>query len=160
MAALGIDYKLIIGQIVNFLILLVILRVFLYKPIVKMLDERRQKIAESVASSKKIEQNLAQTEIKTRQILEEARTKASKIIDEAGKISKAEKDKIILSSQIQAEGIIQSAKDEARRIQAQITIEAKKEIGKIVIIALNKIVNDELSESQTKELVARAIKKI
>lgn len=48
MEALGIDPKLFIGQIINFLILLFILTKFAYKPIVKLLDDRRQKIADGL----------------------------------------------------------------------------------------------------------------
>ena len=65
----GIQPTLLIAQIVNFLIILFILKKFFYKPIIKLLDDRKKKIEESLKNAELIEERLKQTEEKSAQII-------------------------------------------------------------------------------------------
>ena len=82
MESLGIDLKLIIIQIINFGLLLFLLTKFLYKPILRLLDERKKKIEESLANAQKIaEEKVKLEEEKTKEITE-AREVGKRIIEE------------------------------------------------------------------------------
>lgn len=59
---LGLDWKLLLSQAVNFLILLVLLRQFAYKPLLKVLKERRAKIEEGLAKAKEAEERLLEVD--------------------------------------------------------------------------------------------------
>ena len=160
MEDLGIDLKLFLGQIVNFGILLFILWRFAYKPLVNMLEERRQRIGKSLDDAEKIEKKLSQTESESRRIISQSQKEAAKIIDEANDIASKQKADIILEAQTQADRIIQSAKEESLKIRSQITTEAKGEISDIVILALNKIVGENLNETEKNKLTKDALAKI
>ena len=95
MAALGIDVKLFLGQIINFLILLLILWRFAYKPIVKMLNDRRERIASSIANAKKIEEDLIATEQKTRGMLDQAQEEGQKVLENSNFAASAQKKEIV-----------------------------------------------------------------
>jgi len=55
LSSLGIDLKILLAQLVNFGILIFLLSKFLYKPVLKMLDQRKKKIAESIKKAEEIE---------------------------------------------------------------------------------------------------------
>jgi len=159
MESLGIDAKLLIGQIVNFLLLLFILSKVLYKPLVKLLEERRQKIADSLDNAKKIEAKLLKTNEESREILAKTETEARRIIDESHKLAQKEKTEIIESAKSQSDRIISSAKAEADSVKNKVVEEAKKEISSVVTMALDKIIKD-LPADQKKQLAEKAIKEL
>lgn len=160
MEDLGIDLKLFLGQVVNFLILLFILWRFAYKPLVKMLEERRLKVSKSLDDAEKIEKKLSLTESESRRIISQSQKEAAKIIEEATEIASKQKGEIVLQAQTQADRIIQSAKDESLKIRSQISTEAKHELSDIVVLALNKIVGENLNETEKTKLTKDALAKI
>ena len=62
MSGLGVNGWTLLLQVVNFLILLLVLYFFAYKPVMKMLDERSRKIKESMDEVQKVKEQAAQTE--------------------------------------------------------------------------------------------------
>ncbi len=79
----GVTWQLLISQIVLFVIVALALKKFAYGPILKVLEERRQKIAESLANAEKIKQELASAQAKAQEILNQANAQANKLIEEA-----------------------------------------------------------------------------
>src|SRR5690349_16624195 len=79
----GVNPILLAAQIVNFLVVLFILKKLLYKPILKVLEERKKRIEESLTNAEKIQKELEETEIKRQQILDQAIEESKKIIAEA-----------------------------------------------------------------------------
>src|SRR3990167_3215932 len=94
----GIQPTLLFAQIVNFLIILFLLKKFFYKPIVKLLEDRKKKIEESLKNADLIEERLKKTEEKSAQIIEEARRNSQNLISE----SKKEADRILAQAAIEA----------------------------------------------------------
>lgn len=110
---LGIDWRLLIAQIINFVILLLILKKFLYKPILKVLDDRSKKIDKSLKDAQKIESNLAE--------------------------AKSEKEKEVLAGKMEANQIVEKAKEDSEKLKKEKVAETKKEIEKIIKEAKNEI---------------------
>src|SRR5437868_3896563 len=79
----GFDRSLFVSQVISFLIVAFLLRRFAYRPILKVLEQRRQAIAETVANNAQIKEQLAQTEAARHKILADANVHASTIIEEA-----------------------------------------------------------------------------
>ena len=88
MEKLGIQPVQLLAQVFNFLILIILLRKYLYKPILKMLEERRKKIEEGLKSSEQAKKELDEAEKKKAEIISKAKLEASKIMDEAKKAGK------------------------------------------------------------------------
>lgn len=160
MDALGIDFKLFLGQIINFLILLFILWRFAYKPILKMLNDRRGKVAESLENAKKIEENLAISEQKTREILSKAQTEAERQIENAKKLAIEQKNEIVTAAKTQAEKEVEKAKIaiSAERVSAEKSLESK--ITQLVALATGKILEKETSAATQNQAIDEAIEEL
>jgi F-type H+-transporting ATPase subunit b len=81
--SLGIYWPKLVAQMVNFAIVLFILWKFAYRPVLKMLEERRQKVAEAMINAQKAREELARTEAQRQQVLAETNAQANKLIEEA-----------------------------------------------------------------------------
>jgi F-type H+-transporting ATPase subunit b len=79
----GFNKQLFISQVISFCIVAFLLHRFAYKPILKVLEERRQKIAESLANAEKIKEELAKAQASAQEILKSANAQGNKLIEEA-----------------------------------------------------------------------------
>src|SRR5580765_7873216 len=115
----GVDWPHLIGQIISFGIVAFLLHRFAYKPVLTMLEERRQRIAEGLANADKIKAELARTEASRLEILNQANTQANKLIEEAraaaARVQEAETQKAIAA----AEQIITKAREAAAQDHAR-----------------------------------------
>lgn len=144
------DLGYFVWALIIFLVLLFVLRKFAWIPIIKMLNEREQNIAGSIATAEKVKAEMAQLQSENEallakareergQLLKEARETKDKIISEAKEQAKVEANKII----IDAQQAINAQK------MAAIT-DVKNEVGKLVIEVSEKVLKHELS-SQSKQ---------
>jgi F-type H+-transporting ATPase subunit b len=147
MESLGIDLKLILAQIVNFLALFFLLNKFLYKPILKFLDERKKKIEASLINAEKISKQLAAIEEQQKQILEQARLSASRIISEGKKFGQEEKEKIIEEAKKKAGEEMKKgvalARQELEKAQGQLRQEAVNIAAEMAKKVLEKLSDEE-----------------
>src|SRR4029453_15522410 len=81
--AFGWDPKLFFSQVISFIIVAYLLKRFAYKPILGVLEQRRQQIAQAHLNAEKIKQQLAEAEERHAEILAKANAEAQKMIDEA-----------------------------------------------------------------------------
>lgn len=102
MENLGLDWKVLLAQLVNFGILLVVLKKYLYKPLVKAIDERNKKISTALDDSKRIEEKLAGIEKKETELLDLAREKAKKEREEIIDMANKEREKMIEDAKVAA----------------------------------------------------------
>src|SRR6202167_4033316 len=130
---LGIDWRALIMQLISFSIVFFVLWRFAYGPIFKMLQARREKIAESLANAEKIKADVAKTEIERQKILADAGDKANKLIDEArqaaARVRETETQKAISA----AEQIVIKAREAATQERAQMLASLKREVGRLVV---------------------------
>src|SRR3990167_6839778 len=79
----GIQPTLLFAQIVNFVIILYLLKRFFYKPILKVLDERKKKIEESLRNADLIETKLQKTDENSKKIIADSQIQAQNLIQNA-----------------------------------------------------------------------------
>jgi len=129
----GVDWPHLIAQIISFSIVCFLLQRFAYKPVLKMLEQRRQQIAEGVADREKIRSELAQTEAKCHEIILQANVQAKLLIEEARKsaarLEQQESQRAIAA----AEQIILKAREVAAQEHTRMLADLKREIGQLVI---------------------------
>lgn len=146
------------AQAVNFFILLYLLKRFLYKPILKVLDERKNKIAESLSNAEKIQKQLEQTETESKKRLEQAQTaaklllseaesEASKLISDAKKIAKIDIEKMIASGK-------QDIEAERIKMYSQI----QKETARLIALSIEKLTGKVLTRDDQYDLIKRSLK--
>lgn len=157
---LGLDGKLIIAQIVNFILLLIILQKLAYRPVLKMLEERSKKIEKSLKQAEKIEKELKNTEeIKLAEI-KKAKEESQKIINEAIKSSEKKSQEALEKIKIKTQEVVERAKREIRLEKENSIKEAKKEISDIALRIATKIMGNNIDDSRQKKLVDEALSRI
>src|SRR3990167_6130351 len=106
---LGIDVKLLVAQGVNFLILLFVLTKFVYKPLMKMVEERRKKIELGIKGGEKAEQIIKQAEEEKTGIIKEADIQAIGIISEAEKTAQKHAQEITHQADMKSQQALREA---------------------------------------------------
>lgn len=156
----GVEPILLLAQIVNFAILLFILKKFLYKPILKVLEERKRKVETSIKQAEDIQKRFDESAKRSEEIVNKGSEEASKIIAGAKEEAKT------LSAQIQAE-TKQSVADTIKRAQDSLELEKQKMIAKarsqivdMVTSVTKKVVSKSLKGPDNERLVQEAIKNI
>lgn len=109
----GIDWVLLVAQFINFGIILFILKKFLYKPVMSMLQARREEIQKGIHDAEKARVLLEEANEKEKKLLKNAQAEARKMLDETKK---------------QAETLLRETKEETRRESERMIIDAKKRI--------------------------------
>ena len=136
---LGIQWPKLIAQVVNFAIVLFILWKFAYKPVLNMLEQRRQKIADGMANADQIKAELAATEVNRRAILDKANADANKFIEDArvaaAKVLEQETQKAIAT----ANDIITKARQANEAELARMKTELRREVGRLVVSTAAKV---------------------
>ena len=124
MESLGLDVKILLAQIINFGLLLFILSKVLYKPVIKLIDERNKKLTKAIEDSAAIEKKLEKIEESKKDLLSQARQNANK-----------EREELIKMAQEESRVIIDNAKKKAEKeIEKGLTmlktakVEAEKEL--------------------------------
>jgi F-type H+-transporting ATPase subunit b len=155
---LGIDWKLLIAQIVNFLVLLFVLWKFAYGPVLAMLEKRQKKIEKGLEDADEAHKKLTESTDMQKEILKKARMEAKEIVEKARVQAEKSKSEIAAGSKVQAEKIIASAKAEIEQEKQKTIAEIKAEIGGLVVAATEKIIDEKMDEKKDKEIIESVIK--
>ena len=146
--------------VVIFMLLLILLKKFAWKPILKAVDDRNSYINEAIASAEKAKSEMEQLSADNDKILNEAHNQRDSIIKEARDI----KIKTIADAKnkasIEAEKIISSAKEQIKNEKMKAMTELKNEIADISIQMAEKIIKTELKDAKSqKKLIEEDLKK-
>lgn len=154
----GIDPLLLAAQIVNFLILLYILKRFAYKPILGVLEKRKQTISESLKNAEEIELKLQKTEEEREKALDKAAKEAKIVLDEAAKSAEGIIQEARLKAQSDMEEMLEKGKESMQLERAQIQQELKEELAGLVALSLEKVINKSMSEKDQRKLIDDTVK--
>jgi F-type H+-transporting ATPase subunit b len=157
---LGIDWRALIMQLISFSIVFFVLWKFAYGPIFKMLQARREKIAESVANAEKIKADVAKTEIERQKILADAGDKANKMIDEARQAAAHVRETETQKAISAAEQIIVKAREAATQERAQMLASLKREVGRLVVQTTSTVTGKILTADDQKRLAEETEKQL
>lgn len=157
MESLGLDIKLLLAQVVNFLVLLFVLKKFLYRPILKVLDERKKKIEDSLANAEKINKELVKLEEEKAKILKAAQTEAVKLIAEEKKFAEEQKEKIIEEAKMKAVEEVAKGNVLAKQELDKAKKELREEVLKLTEVMTRKVLSRGLSDKEKHELIKKAI---
>jgi F-type H+-transporting ATPase subunit b len=160
LSKLGIDWRLFLAQIVNFLILLFILYKFLYKPVLGLLQRRTAQIEKSLADAKKIEENLKKAEEERLVQLVEARREAQQIIEEAKKEGEKIRNQAKELAQEEAQKIIENGRIQIERQKESLLREIKQEIGNLVVYSTRQILEEIGDEKIDQTIIESTMRKI
>jgi F-type H+-transporting ATPase subunit b len=156
----GFNGWLFFSQIISFSIVAFLLQRFAYKPILTVLETRRQRIAEGLANAEKIKQQLAESEKRYEEILTKANAQAQKMIDEARLSAQALSDKRAQQAIVEAEQIIAKAREATTVERDKTMAELKREVGRLIISTTSKVTGKVLTSDDQKRLSDEAAREV
>jgi F-type H+-transporting ATPase subunit b len=156
----GVEKSLFFAQVISFLIVATLLYRFAYRPILRTLEARRDRIAESLANADKIKAELASAQAKSQEILGQAGQQASKIIEEARAIGAKEVEKASQAAITTANQIIAKAKEANEAELVRMKNELRKEMGRLVVQTSAKVTGGILTSDQQNRLAEDTAKQL
>lgn len=156
----GVQPILLAAQVVNFLLLLFILQKLLYKPILKVLDERKKKITDSLKNAEEIERKLEQISEEREKKLIETQREVKEILADASKTAEVIVKDAHLKAQKDIAKMTEKAQASFEAERDKLHQEIKVEFADLVSLGLQKVVGKSLSEKEKKELVEKSLKEL
>lgn len=158
LAALGLNVQSFLFQLITFVLVLLLLRKYVYGKLVDTLETRRLAVIESLDNAKEAAKELEKTNEKTVEIMQQAqkdaadvitlaRTEATKVVDEAESKAKKRAEHLIEQAESRLQQDITKARDDLR-----------KDMMQLVADATSKVLSEKVDSAADKKLIERAVK--
>ena len=150
---LGINVPFLLSQIVNFLILFAALYFLLWKRILKMLEERKQRIAQSLADAEQARKDRERIEAEYQQRIERAEQEREEILAKAAREGEQAKEEILAEARAEAQRIIAEARTELERDRQEMLADLRGQVASLAIAVSNKIIGETFDERRQRRLI-------
>jgi F-type H+-transporting ATPase subunit b len=129
----GVDWPHLIAQIISFCIVCALLYRFAYRPVLAMLEQRRQLIAEGLANAENIKAEMARSKAQREEMLSQVNAQANKLIEEARAAATRVQEQETQKAVAAAEQLMVNAREAAERDHERMLAELKREVGRLVV---------------------------
>jgi F-type H+-transporting ATPase subunit b len=146
-----------IWTLIAFVLLLVLLKKFAWKPILASIDERDKKIKESLNAANQLSQDSKKQSEEQSRILGESQKQAALLLGEARKSAEVLKDQILESAQKEKDKMLQTAHDDISSLTAQAKTEIRIYSAELAIKTAEKILVDQLDHDRAKKLSEKLV---
>lgn len=153
MEKLGINLGFLISQLVNFTLLAVLLYMLLYKPILNMLNQRKERIAKSMADVDAAREAAAKAQLEYDRKIAEAQRQAQEIIAQAAQASDKVGVEIKAEAQREADAIRQRAREEAEQEKVHLLAEVQSQIAGLSMAATERVLGQGLDVKVQRQLI-------
>lgn len=150
---LGINPGFLLSQVVNFLILFAGLYFLLWKPILKMFDQRKERIQQGLEDADRAREERERAEAEFNKRLEEAAQERERIIARAREKAQGERKTILAQAEQEAQGVLVGAREEAESERERILEELRGQVGLLAIAAAKRLIGEALDEERQRRLV-------
>jgi F-type H+-transporting ATPase subunit b len=157
-AALGLDWKAFLFQLITFVIVLLILRKFVFGKLVATLSARQKAVEDSIKNAEETEKKLKNAEASVAEILTNARKEADEVISASQKEAMQMIEAAEAKAAKQAEHIVSEAKSQMDVEVAKAREALKKETAALVAIATERIIREKLDPTRDAKLIDAALK--
>ncbi len=152
-ASLGINLPLLVVFIINFIVLFVLLRLFLYKPVLKMLDERAKRTKEAMELAEVTKKEYEQARAEVQKQIEKGRQEAQAIIAQAMQVGERLKEESRQEATKQAQVIVDRTRAELETERDKIVGDLRREFVDIAISAAGKVIKETLDKEKHRKLI-------
>ncbi len=157
MGELGINLPSLLAQLVNFGILLGILYLVAYKPIMKMLDDRANRIKESMEQTEVIKGKAEKAEEEIAEQLKEAGRQSQAVIDRGVRTGEEMRQKAQEEAKKEAEALLARARNEIRRERDGVIDDLRREFADLTILAAGKVIDRTLDKEAHRQLIDKVL---
>ena len=151
MEQLGISGSLLLSQIVNFVLLMAILRLVLYGPVMKMLDQRKERIAQTMKNAERVSASAQEAEQEKAKIIEAARREAQEVRAQATRDAERIAQEVRSRAEEDATEIRIKAQEDADKQAASALAGANRQIADLTILATEQVLGRELADRREQE---------
>ena len=160
LATFGVDWSHLLAQVVSFGIVCVILYRFAYRPVLTMLEVRRQQIALGLANAEQIKAELARTEAQRQDVMVQANAQANILIEEARAAAARVREQQTQKAVAAAEQITINAREAAAREHDRMLAELKREVGRLVVQATTAVTGKILTSEDQRRLAEETARRV
>ena len=151
--ALGINLPQLVAQIANFIVLLVILRLTLYKPILRMLDQRREKIAEGLGAAEQARAEASDAQERIQEQLDEARGQGQEIVANAQQVATRIQEDARQQSERDREASSERARQEIQLERDRAINDLRAEFAEITVTAAERVIRESLDDDAHQRII-------
>lgn len=153
LGTLGINWKIFLAQLVNFGLVLLVLRRFVYRPLLSAMAKRSQIIERGLEDAKKYEAALVDMEKAKQKMAAEGRAAASELLDQAEKQAGQLKQEIMTQAEEAGQKLRRQTEEDLKQDKAKMLKEVRGEVAGLVASALEKIIKEKVDTKKDEELI-------
>ncbi len=157
MTELGLNIPTLIVYVVNFLILLGVLYVFAYRPLLGAMDQRSERIRESLAAADRAREEAASSQAAIREQLNEARRDGQRLLDQAREAAERYREEEMQRARAEAEAFVERARQDIRRERDAAIEEVRAGFGDLAITAAERVINRSLDRDAHQDLIIQVL---
>lgn len=156
-ADIGINLPLLVAFLINFVILFALLGLVLYKPVLKMLDERAKKIKEGVERAEATKEEYERVNVEVQEQISKAKQESQVIVAQASQVGENLKEEARKEARKEAQAIVDRARMELEQERDKLIDELRKEFVSTAILAAEKVINETLDKERHRRLIEEAL---
>jgi F-type H+-transporting ATPase subunit b len=156
-ADIGINLPLLVAFIINFVILFALLGLFLYKPVMKMLDERSKRIKEGMERAEATKEEYARAEEEVKRLVGKAREDGQALVSQAAQMGERLKEEARGEARQEAQAIVEKTRVELEEERDKAIDDLRREFVDISIMAAEKVIKETLDKEKHRRLIEEAL---
>ncbi len=157
LGTLGIDWKLFLAQLINVAIIILVLRTWVFKPLGKMLEDRKKKIEDGLKHAHEADQRLRSAKEQEEATMAEARMEARKIVEDSRGAGEKERLERVEHAKQEIDAQVADAKEKIVQERKDALETVRREVGELVMAATKKVSAGSIDEKSHREAIDQAI---
>jgi F-type H+-transporting ATPase subunit b len=157
---MGVDWRLILVNAVNFGIVAAVIYYFGFRPVLKTMDERKKKIEDGLQYAEEMKKKLEEASVKEAEILKEARQEAQAIIEKARVAAKGLEEKQTQDTAAKIEQMLARGREAIEQERRKTFDELRGEIARLVVLTTSKVLTRDLADAEKAKINAHAAEEL
>lgn len=151
--ALGIDYRSLLVYLINFGVLLAVLYFFAYKKVLAMLDQRSERIRDSLEEADRVRQEAEQRNAEIQQALSDGRQESQRLLAEARQMAEKYREEQQINAREEAASFKDNAREEIRQERDAALEQVRRQFAVLAVAAAERIISRSLDSDTHKDLI-------
>jgi F-type H+-transporting ATPase subunit b len=157
MSALGFNVPVLVAQMINFFLLLIVLRIFLYRPILEMLDRRAQRIREGLEAADQSKEQAAAGEQDVARQIDDARRQGQTLIAGAQDAATRIQEESRNQARREAETLLERARNEIQLERDRAIAELRREFADLTVSAAEKVIGQAVDRQAHRRIIEEVL---
>lgn len=149
-----------VWTIINFVIFLIIIRAVFYKPVLKVLDDRKRQVESDLSRAEQARREAEELQVKYQEQVGNAQREAQELLNQAARMAEEKKAEIVAQAQGEATRMIEKAQEAINREKERALAELRDEVANLALLAAGKVINKALTAEDHHRLVKDFIQEV